>query len=56
MSNKINDEIADQAIDIVQEMIERGEIAEEQRSVYQNIVYKSLFEDEQTRIFNKFRD
>lgn len=46
MSNKINDEIADKAVDIVEQLIADKEISEDQRDCYLDEVYKSLMEKE----------
>lgn len=46
MSNKINDEIADKAVEMVNLLIEDKEICEEQRDMYLDEFYKSLMEKE----------
>jgi len=56
MSCKQNDVIADQAVEVVDQLIADKEISEDQRDTYLDQVYKSLLEEEETRIFNKFRD
>ncbi len=46
MSNKINDQIADMAIDTVERLINEGKISEDQREAYEKKIFEELMEEE----------